>query len=304
MFDPHADAQIRSTVFNWLGRQIEKFPHALPRELLLQGLEINGRRVPLLSAQGIFKPAVMELPLSITTSPKSPYNDAFEGNDLLCYRYRGKDPFHRDNIGLREVGRRRLPLIYFHGLAPSRYAAIWPVFVVGDDAARLTFQVAADDFRAMGTATAPGAAVGDESTDIRRRYVTSTVRRRLHQGAFRERVLDAYKHECAFCRFRHDELLDAAHITPDSHEEGEPVVSNGLSLCKLHHAAFDHGFIGLRPDLVLEVRPDILAESDGPTLKHGLQGLHHTRIIPPRRPEWKPEPGRLEERYRRFLDGA
>jgi len=38
---------------------------------------------------------------------------------------------------------------------------------------------------------------------------------------------------------RRQELLDAAHITPDSDAEGEPVVSNGVALCKLHHAAFD-----------------------------------------------------------------
>ncbi len=25
-----------------------------------------------------------------------------------------------------------LPLVYFHGLAPSRYLAIWPVFVLRD----------------------------------------------------------------------------------------------------------------------------------------------------------------------------
>ena len=42
---------------------------------------------------------------------------------------------------------------------------------------------------------------------------------------------------CALCRLRHQELLDAAHITPDSEAEGEPLVSNGVVLCKLHHAA-------------------------------------------------------------------
>lgn len=304
MFDQAADTRIRNAVFAWLTQQADKHPHALPRDLLLQGLVIDGRRVPLLSAQGIFKPAVMELPLSITTSPKSPYNDAFDGDDLLCYRYRGEDPFHRDNVGLREAMRRRLPLVYFHGLAPSRYAAIWPVYVIGDDPARLTFQVAADDARAFGVAQPEAAIVADDATDIRRRYITTTVRRRLHQGAFRERVLNAYRHQCAFCRFKHDELLEAAHITPDGHEQGEPVVSNGLSLCTLHHAAFDHGFIGVRPDLVLMVRPDILAESDGPTLKHGLQELHEGRITVPRRAEWRPEASRLEERYRRFLAGA
>ena len=53
----------------------------------------------------------------------------------------------------------------------------------------------------------------------------------------------------------HAELLDAAHIVPDA-DEGEPVIPNGLALCKLHHAAFDRYFLGVRPDYVLQVRPD------------------------------------------------
>ena len=44
-------------------------------------------------------------------------------------------------------------------------------------------------------------------------------------------MLRAYRHQCAFCAPQHDELLDAAHITPDSALLGEPVVSNGMSFC-------------------------------------------------------------------------
>ena len=47
------------------------------------------------------------------------------------------------------------------------------------------------------------------------------VRQRDPQAA-----LDAYRRQCAFCRLRHAELLDAA-IVPDA-EEGEPTVANGL----------------------------------------------------------------------------
>src|ERR1041384_3036364 len=84
----------------------------------------------------------------------------------------------------------------------------------------------------------------------------------LISRAFRERVLEAYRYQCSFCRLRHEQLLDAAHIIGDTEAQGEPVVRNGLSLCKLHHAAFDNHFVGLRPDYVLEVRPDILRERD------------------------------------------
>jgi hypothetical protein len=53
-------------------------------------------------------------------------------------------------------------------------------------------------------------------------------------------VLAAYRHQCSLCRLKHEELLDAAHIIPDADPEGEPVVSNGLALCRLHHSAFDN----------------------------------------------------------------
>lgn len=139
---------------------------------------------------------------------------------------------------------------------------------------------------------------------MRRGYVTAIARRRLHQGAFRERVLAAYRHQCSLCRLKHDELLDAAHIIPDAEPEGEPVVSNGLSLCRLHHAAFDRFFVGVRPDYVIEIRPDLLTETDGPTLRHAIQALHGQRIILPRREEHHPSVDLLATRYDRFLEVA
>jgi putative restriction endonuclease len=96
-------------------------------------------------------------------------------------------------------------------------------------------------------------------------------------------------------------LLDATHILPDSHPRGEPLVSNGLTLCKLHHAAYDRNILGIRPDLHIEIRSDILAEIDGPILQHGLQGLQGTSLmVVPRRIEDRPDPGYLEERYGEF----
>ena len=146
-------------------------------------------------------------------------------------------------------------------------------------------------------------AVG-EGAVARREYVTTLARRRLHQRAFRERVIEAYRRQCALCRLRHDELLDAAHIVPDSEPEGEPIISNGLSLCRLHHTAFDRLFIGVRPDYVIQVRPDVLLENDGPTLRHAIQGLHGQSITLPRAPEHRPSVDLLALRYSRFLESA
>jgi len=53
-----------------------------------------------------------------------------------------------------------------------------------------------------------------------REYVRRLTTLRLHQPIFRARVLRAYGEACAMCRLRHAELLDAAHILPDTHPRG------------------------------------------------------------------------------------
>ncbi len=131
-------------------------------------------------------------------------------------------------------------------------------------------------------------------------YVTRTALVRLHQAAFRRRVLVAYNSACTVCRLGHQELLDAAHILPDRHDRGTPVVTNGLALCKIHHAAFDANILGIRPDHVVEIRAEILEERDGPMLRHGLQELHGSSITAPKRRRDHPDSDRLEERYEIF----
>ena len=302
-FDRLSDSRIRAAVFEWLTSQVEEHGDVLPRPLLAEGMVIEGQRVPLLGPQGIFKPRVLDVPLSLTTAPRGPYDDWFGDDELLRYRYRGSDPSHPDNRGLRFAMEAKLPLVYFHGLVPGRYLATWPVFVVGDDPAGLQFTVAVDDAQHVGL-TDTGLQVRESAEVARREYVTSLTRRRLHQRRFRERVLDAYRRECAFCRFRHEELLDAAHIVADADPLGEPLVSNGLALCRLHHAAFDRYFLAVRPDLRIEVRGDLLTETDGPTLVHGIQALQGRRIVVPRSAVHRPDPTRLEHRFEEFLKRA
>ena len=300
------DQSIRLAAFDWIALQVDLHGDVLPWSILAPGFTHKGERVPLLSQQGIFKPRVMGLPLSIRTSLRGPYDDAFAPDGLLQYRYRRDDLDHRDNAGLREAMRQRVPLIYFHAISKGQYLTIWPVYIVGDDPGALTFTVAVDDaelglqsWTQSADLFGSGELVAEDPGEARRSYVTAVVRRRVHQRIFRDRVLRAYRTQCAVCRLRHEELLDAAHIQADS-EEGEPIVSNGLSLCKLHHAAFDSLFIAVRPDYVVEVRRDILEESDGPMLTHGLQGVDGLRLSLPRRPVDKPDRELLEERYARF----
>ena len=300
-FDETHDARVRGAAFDWLARQVSMYGEVIPRAVLGEGFELDQKRISVIGSQGIFKPAVMQVPLSITTSPKGPYDDAIGSDNLLRYRYRGTDPWHRDNVGLRFAMQRRLPLAYFHGVVPGRYLAMWPVYVISDDPNALMFSIAVDNASQVGLysqSRQPDSGVAE----ARREYVTSLARRRLHQGAFRERVLQAYRHQCAFCRLRHTELLDAAHIIPDSEPDGEPVVRNGISLCRLHHAAFDRFFVAVRPDFTIEVRSDVLEESDGPTLQHAIQGLHGQPMILPRKTADQPAIEFLSRQYNRFLE--
>jgi putative restriction endonuclease len=71
-------------------------------------------------------------------------------------------------------------------------------------------------------------------------------------------------------------------------------------MCAIHHRAFDAQVLGLRPDYVVEIRPDVLVEHDGPTLQHALQGLHGGVIGLPRKRAERPSRRLLEERYERF----
>lgn len=299
------DATVRKAAFDWLEAQTDRHPDALPRGLLAQGFEWHGQRVPLVGPTGIFKPRVLpDIPLTITTVPNGPYEDSFHDEHRLLYRYRGTEPRHRDNVGLREAMRRRVPLIYLFRLIPGRYAAIWPVFIVEDDPENLAFTVMADTRDTIADTLQRRAEneINEEPDALRRQYITSAVQRRLHQRTFRERVLKAYHEQCALCRLRHREFLDAGHIIPDTDPRSEPEVSNGLALCKIHHAAFDGEFLGIRPDNYrIEIRQDVLDEHDGPMLQHGLQGMHGKQVQIPSSKRNQPSREALKYRYERFI---
>jgi putative restriction endonuclease len=292
------DDLIRPSAFNWLKDQIRIQGDVLPRELLATGFLFDNHRITLMGPSGIWKPQRMELPISITTTFDSPYDDSDERNGLIEYKYRGKDPYHRDNVGLREVMRLRKPLIYFNGMVKGRYFPAFPVYIIHDDPARLTFTVQVDEIKAINQ---PEMVEETDATRWRRAYATTIIKTRLHQRSFRERVLLAYQTQCAFCRLKYGELLDSAHIISDGEEKGDPMVSNGLSLCKIHHGAFDSNIIGITPDYSLHVREDILEEVDGPMLKYGLQSMHGNLLILPKHKIDFPDKERLEYRYEQFL---
>ena len=253
----------------------------------------------LLRQQGICKPRQLEAALSIRTTwtpkgQKPPYEDVEGPDGLIRYAYRGTDPDFADNRALRVAYQQQLPLVWFVAVEPSVYLARYPVYVVADEPEQLRVALAiSEDQRFLGVPRL-------DEVD-RRRTVQRLTNLRLHQPVFRAQVLGAYERSCAMCRLKHVELLDAAHIIPDSKERGTPIVPNGLSLCSIHHRAFDANVLGVRPDLTIAVRRDILDEIDGPMLKHGLQAMAGISLTLPKRAVQHPDRERVEERYEEFL---
>ena len=291
------DDAIRLFAFNWLTEQMKIHGDVLPRTLLERGFIFDSQVIHLIGPQGIWKSKLMELPITITTKFGGPYDDSFTREGLVEYKYRGQNPNHPDNVGLRKIMQLKKPLIYFYGIAPGRYFVVFPVFIINDNPSSLTFTVQVDELKALNQSSSWE---DSDATHWRRAYLTTSTKVRLHQRSFRERVLIAYQSQCTFCRLRHNELLDGAHIISDGEEKGDPIVPNGLALCKIHHAAFDSNIIGVTPDYYLHVREDILHEIDGPMLKYGLQSLQGNKLILPNHRRDYPDKERLEYRYDQF----
>lgn len=293
------DAEVRAAALTKVRQLRELYMHRIPRTALMEGVEVNGTRVPVWNYQkGIFKPAVLGrdgAALSIQTSIESPYEDEHDlDGGTITYKYRGTDPLHPDNVALRRAGERQLPLIYLVAVDPGVYDAIIPVYVADDQPERHQFTILADS----GTVHT---FVEDAITQaVRREYHTRSVLQRLHQQKFRRMVLRAYREQCAICRLRHVQLLDAAHILPDRHPRGIAAVPNGLGLCKIHHSAYDSNIIGIDAEARIHVRRDILEEKDGPMLRHGIQEVEGGVLMLPRKSELKPNRDFLAERFERF----
>ncbi len=308
MANSDKDTRIRIAAFEHVRKLSETCDHLTAKELK-PGFIFEDTRVPLVNPQrGIFKPRQMSYLLSIKTVFPRPgsrvwYDDQrkvhrqiFEGNEVVEYAFMGTNPEAADNRWLREAFENQIPIIYFLGIAPGRYQAIVPAYIAGWDAKALKAHVAfgMPDQKIL---TPPQSA-------LERNYALRTVKQRLHQGSFREAVINAYDGRCALSRIPEPLLLDAAHIIPDKDEDfGQPIVPNGIPLSKIHHAAFDAHLIGIDPDYRLHVSDRLLDQSDGPMLEV-IKLLNNETIHLPQRIKDRPDPERLALRFEKFKAAA
>jgi putative restriction endonuclease len=309
--DSDFESRVRSQAFSALRARQQIYGEVLPSAALAEHIVVDGRSIAIANTMsGIHKPAQLTAALTLTTTPPKrsggqPYADRFdEASSTLRYHYR--DPRNstlqaardaeRDNNAVRAAMSARLPLIYLFGVESGKYLPFFPVFVVGDDPSAREFLLDVADH-------APEI-VGEEflARDApARRYRLQVIKARMHQSGFRSAVLKAYRNSCAVCSLQQERLVEAAHIVPDS-EGGPSTVTNGLGLCKLHHAAYDHFIIGIHPEeLTVAIRTDILKEIDGPMLKHGLQEFHGQKLrVVPKNKAAQPSRDFREARWSRF----
>jgi putative restriction endonuclease len=265
-------------------------------EFSFQGQQLNIVEMP--GGRGIRKPAGWKTALSVRTTLGGTYEDVISpaGRVLYSYQSNREGSAHNPyNNALREVMRRQIPILHLWETERGYYLPSWPCFVVADDEDRQRVEIE------LSPVPRPLPTSKDVAAEpLAREYRLISQRQRVHQAKFRDRVLNAYEERCSICVLKRRGLLDAAHITPDASEEGLPVVSNGLSLCKIHHSAYDQAVLGIRPDYVVEVNPEVLDEIDGPMLRHGLQEFHGSRLHVPPSTTDRPDPDRLEARYQEF----
>src|SRR6516164_11527507 len=301
------DVRLRQTAFDQVTRLAALRNGVLDAADLAIGFEFSGDRIPLINPQrGIFKPREMAWLLSIKTvfprrgarvwyeDQREAHRQIYGGDDTVKYAFMGTDPTSADNRWLREAMEHQIPVIYFLGVSPGRYEPIIPAFVVGWHPERLRVQLTFGTILgASAQATVPAAA--------ERRYALREIKQRLHQASFRDAVLTAYGGRCAISRLPEPRLLDAAHIVVDADEQfGQPIVTNGLPLTKIHHAAFDAHLIGIDPDFRIHVSNRLLEIHDGPFLELGLKGIAGQVIQLPRRSVDRPDRDRLSRRFEEF----
>lgn len=287
-------AQARVAIFSWLDQKMQDKPWVTWGELT-KGCPTQLGLIPLASSRGIWNPRQFDETLSIMTSTSGPYSDEWIDDEVMRYSYQGSQGLAGDNTKMRLAMQKSVPIIVLQRMEPSVFVPRYPAFVTGDDTQNRLFTV---DLR-NSISLSPSE---EQEALINKEYRDQLVRTRIHQPRFRAQVLKAYQETCAVCRLNHIELLDAAHIIPDSHPEGVAAVRNGMALCKIHHKAYDTNFLGVTPDYKIKIRRDLLSESDGPMLRYGLQEMHDMALTVPRSKSLLPDRDALAKRFSVFRD--
>lgn len=96
----------------------------------------------------------------------------------------------------------------------------------------------------------------------KKKIIKKTKESTIRTRGFRQAIIRAYDYRCAICGMKinsPDSMLwevEAAHIVPHSCL-GRDDIWNGLALCRLHHWAFDVGWLTLQDDYSIKISSKI-----------------------------------------------
>ena len=126
----------------------------------------------------------------------------------------------------------------------------------------------------------------------------------IRRAGFRRAIMHIYEYTCAVCELdirtaSGASITDAAHIIPFSVSYNDDI-RNGMSLCKLHHWAFDTGLISLDDDYQVIVSPSM--SEQGPT-EGTLTQLRDRRVWIPDDDRYHPDKGAVEWHRMKVLRG-
>lgn len=266
----------------------------------LENFWVDGIHLPLLDKyQAIHnpqEPVKLDATLSVYSVPGSKYDDGDSSKGIWRYGYTGDKPGGR-NINLRRAYELQLPIIYYDWIAAKQFAPLFPVYVVEDHPDELHVVLQDESVYQLG---AP-----EDDTPVEAAFRNQVVRARIYQREFRARVVSAYETRCAICALPHGALLDAAHIRPYG-EQGATVaaakdVTNGISLCAIHHRAYDRKLLGIDGERRMYVSPEVATIQDGPVLASSLQSIDGKTMQYAPKSKFAPDPDRLEKTFKEFL---
>lgn len=307
MLTPAEERDAHLAAMQWFEKQKMEGHELFTHQELMQGFMWHGHRLPLIhQTQGIWKPSSFTSALTFkTAAPKprqdAPYADRIDDTGLLRYKFADSPSKQWTNKAMIVSYERKYPLAWLVGIRPANtifYYVRFPAFIARVDHRHSEFVIAIEE----AALPVPIDAGDTDSPIIERRYSSRWTKSRIHQHDFREHVIGAYDIACAICDLPHAQLLEAAHIIPDAQDMGTPEVSNGLALCRIHHAAYDRNLIGIDAERrihVAERARRLEIERDHFSLST-FESRHLTHV--PRSIRLQPDQNRLDRRFRAFLE--
>jgi putative restriction endonuclease len=137
------EVAIRAAALVWLQDVTLGGTVPVTRDQLANDFHIAGLRFPLVDrGRGIRKPAGWRAALSIMTALGRPYEDDEGPDGLHRYKLRRDQRGSAENESLRAARRDQVPLIWFYGVAPGVFNAIFPVWLTAEELEHDQFVVA------------------------------------------------------------------------------------------------------------------------------------------------------------------